>query len=170
MAEDFTDPFRYGLNNLPPEPPDIFGSLYSADGSGVVGTPPFGGPQVVQAGYRLPFPGRLPPGPLPMPGQSTPPIRMPHIPDWWKATMATVVAPLFFYPRTTIGSSGAEDSPECQEQWRQARADCVEELSKRDPIRGMTGGYTNVEDCARGLVSEICGGNPKSLGYSKKKK
>jgi hypothetical protein len=55
MAEDFTDPFRYGLNNLPPEPPDNFGHLYSANGSGVLGTPPFGGPQVVQAGYRLPF-------------------------------------------------------------------------------------------------------------------
>ena len=29
----------------------------------------------------------------------------------------------------------------------------------------MTGGYTNVEDCAKGLVDEPCGGNKKADGY-----
>jgi len=59
------------------------------------------------------------------------------------------------------GGSGASasDSPECQEEWKEARADCAKELAKPNPSRGITGGYNNVEDCARGLVSEKCGGN-----------
>lgn len=31
---------------------------------------------------------------------------------------------------------------------------------RRQPARGLTGGYNEVEECAKGLVSEACGGNP----------
>jgi hypothetical protein len=50
-----------------------------------------------------------------------------------------------------------------------ARAECTELLReqqdmdagrrKRRGIKGVTGGYRDVESCARGLVPEICGGN-----------
>jgi hypothetical protein len=36
---------------------------------------------------------------------------------------------------------------------------CREGLAKPNPSRSITGGYDNLEDCARGLVSERCGGN-----------
>ena len=36
-------------------------------------------------------------------------------------------------------------------------------LSRRNPPRGLTGGYKNIEDCARGFVTEECGGNPVEL-------
>lgn len=47
----------------------------------------------------------------------------------------------------------------CAKEWREARADCIDLLSSANPARGLTGGYDNVEDCARGFVSERCVGN-----------
>ncbi len=40
--------------------------------------------------------------------------------------------------------------------------ECTNLLSSRDPSiwDGIRGHYTNLRDCARGLVSEECGGNP----------
>jgi hypothetical protein len=49
---------------------------------------------------------------------------------------------------------------DCEEEWDYARRKCEELLSQRDPPRWVTGRYRNAEDCARGLVSERCGGNP----------
>ena len=49
---------------------------------------------------------------------------------------------------------------DCAAEWKEAYRQCSEELAKRDPCKGITGGYTNLHDCARGLVSERCGGNP----------
>ena len=48
---------------------------------------------------------------------------------------------------------------DCDAEWEEAYATCEEELSKPNPNRGITGGYTNLHDCARGLVSQRCGGN-----------
>ncbi len=58
---------------------------------------------------------------------------------------------------------------ECEEEWRKARQRCrqliFEELEqragrrKKRSVRGVTGGYSDVEKCATGLVSEACGGN-----------
>lgn len=161
MADDLTDPYRYGLNNLPVEPPDNFGSPYAANESISMGMPPLGASQVVQAGYRLPFPGRLPPGPFPMPGQPLPPIRMPQIPEWWGTLAETVLKSLHPAIITgTFGANGKYDDPDCKEEWADAMDFCAKELSKPYPNRSMTGGHTTIEDCARGRVPERCGGNP----------
>lgn len=167
MAEDFTDRFRFGLSNLPDEPPDNFGSPYSAGSRGLMGTPPLDAPQVVQAGYRLPFPGRLPPGPFPMPGQPVPPIRMPQIPEWWRP-LAEVLKSLHPAIITgTFGANGQYDDDVCKEEWADAMDFCAKELSKLRPDRYKTGGHTSIEDCARGRVTERCGGNPMDNGDQK---
>lgn len=52
--------------------------------------------------------------------------------------------------------------PDCDKEWRDARQKCMEELSKPNPAPSVTGGYKDIENCARGLVSAACGGNPVS--------
>ena len=58
-------------------------------------------------------------------------------------------------------SRSAEGSydPDCDQEWKEARELCKEELAKPNPSRGMTGGHRDVENCARGHVSQRCGGN-----------
>jgi RHS repeat-associated protein len=56
--------------------------------------------------------------------------------------------------------SGPPTQEECDEEWNQAYQICRDLLSKPNPPGGLTGGYKNLEDCARGFVSEDCGGNP----------
>ena len=51
------------------------------------------------------------------------------------------------------------DSDGCDEEWAEAYRICQQELDSNCPNRGITGGYTNIDDCARGLVSQRCGGN-----------
>jgi hypothetical protein len=53
----------------------------------------------------------------------------------------------------------ADMSEECLEEWRNAYKYCQEQLESNDPPRGVTGGYVNTKDCARGRVREACGGN-----------
>ena len=58
---------------------------------------------------------------------------------------------------------------ECELEWEEARVSCrqlifeqMEQMAGRKPWRsvtGVTGGYTDVEMCAKGLVSLRCGGN-----------
>lgn len=60
------------------------------------------------------------------------------------------------------GGGGDPDAPGCKEEWDEARQQCAEWLSRPNPPKGPSGRYRNVEDCARGLVSERCGGNPYS--------
>lgn len=60
---------------------------------------------------------------------------------------------------------------DCEKQWTEARLVCrsliYEQMQqragrrKKRSVTGVTGGYTDVEECARGLVSEECGGNKK---------
>lgn len=57
---------------------------------------------------------------------------------------------------------------ECEKEWEEAYATCRELLSQPHPPRGLTGGYNDLEKCARGFVSEECGGNPMDWGKSKK--
>lgn len=57
------------------------------------------------------------------------------------------------------GRSLPGGGPNCDQEWRDARRMCNDELAKPNPNEGITGGYSNPEDCARGLVSEYCGGN-----------
>jgi uncharacterized protein RhaS with RHS repeats len=51
------------------------------------------------------------------------------------------------------------DESDCDQEWEDAYQTCGRELSKPNPCKGITGGYSNIHDCARGLVSERCGGN-----------
>lgn len=55
-------------------------------------------------------------------------------------------------------------SKECQKQWDDARKICAQWIASPDGKRGLTGGYTNVEDCARGRVDERCKGNEVDWG------
>jgi RHS repeat-associated protein len=48
---------------------------------------------------------------------------------------------------------------DCTKEWNDAYNMCELELSKANPARGITGGYRSLYECARGLVSERCGGN-----------
>jgi hypothetical protein len=63
----------------------------------------------------------------------------------------------------------SDSESDCDREWREARQTCraliYEQLQqqagrrKKRSVTGVTGGYTDVEECARGLVSERCGGN-----------
>lgn len=53
----------------------------------------------------------------------------------------------------------ASMSAECVEEWDKAYKECDRQLDSNDPDHGVTGGYTNRKDCARGLVGQRCGGN-----------
>jgi hypothetical protein len=48
----------------------------------------------------------------------------------------------------------------CEEEWKWAHEYCLDVLKKPNPPRGVTGGYSDPFLCAKGLVSERCGGNP----------
>lgn len=50
-------------------------------------------------------------------------------------------------------------SAECLQEWKDARKECLKQLESNDPDYGVTGGYVNTKDCARGLVAQRCGGN-----------
>ncbi|MEY4577763.1 MAG: hypothetical protein RL701_2466 [Pseudomonadota bacterium] len=52
-----------------------------------------------------------------------------------------------------------KDVVDCTGQWRDAINYCRETLQSADPPTGVTGGYSDVMSCARGLVSSECGGN-----------
>jgi RHS repeat-associated protein len=75
--------------------------------------------------------------PVPKP---TPPLRPPVIPP------------------QCPGNDSHDD--ECKKQWADARKACAAELAEPHPDRGFTGGHTTVDGCAKGHVSEDCGGNP----------
>jgi hypothetical protein len=47
----------------------------------------------------------------------------------------------------------------CEQEWAEARQICSKLLESPNPPRGLTGGHTTVDGCAKGFVSERCGGN-----------
>jgi hypothetical protein len=63
---------------------------------------------------------------------------------------------------------------ECEKEWAEALRLCrkliMEQLEqaagrrKRRNVTGVTGGYTDLQKCAAGLVSEACGGNKVDHG------
>jgi RHS repeat-associated protein len=55
--------------------------------------------------------------------------------------------------------TGPKDDDDCDREWEAAREMCRQFLSQPSPPRGITGGYRDIENCARGLVSQECGGN-----------
>jgi hypothetical protein len=60
----------------------------------------------------------------------------------------------------TILKEIAKNLPDdCKEEWEWALEHCRKELSKPYPNRRFTGGHKDVRSCAKGLVSDRCGGN-----------
>ena len=46
-----------------------------------------------------------------------------------------------------------------RDQWRSARQICLDLFEQPNPPRSLTGGYIDLNECARGFVTEECGGN-----------
>jgi hypothetical protein len=53
---------------------------------------------------------------------------------------------------------------DCEREWEDALQQCSIWINSPNPPTGLTGGYTDVYSCAKGLVSERCGGNPIDHG------
>jgi RHS repeat-associated protein len=51
------------------------------------------------------------------------------------------------------------DNADCAKEWEDAYRICTELLSRPNPPRGQTGGHKDLQSCAKGYVSERCGGN-----------
>jgi RHS repeat-associated protein len=79
---------------------------------------------------------------------------------WPTPTGNDALRPDFPPPTKPPKAPPCKTSKECEKEWEEAFADCAKELAKPHPSRSITGGYNNLYDCARGLVSEACGGNP----------
>lgn len=86
--------------------------------------------------------------------------------------LGSLIYPYIAEPLGNAIDAICRDDPtaeECEEGWRKARQRCrqliYEEIEqrvgrrKKRSVRDVTGGYTDVEECARGLVPEACGGN-----------
>jgi hypothetical protein len=52
----------------------------------------------------------------------------------------------------------------CEQEWQEAMAYCLELLAMPNPPRRLTGGHTTVQGCAKGFVSQRCGGNAVTKG------
>ncbi len=103
-------------------------------------------------GMAPPMPG---PFPLPLP---LPPVAIPGTPE-----NDEFVRGIISLYQGIFGGGGKKDDDGCAEEWRKAFEKC-DELLEKGGRRGLTGGYANRYDCARGLVSERCGGNPIDHG------
>jgi hypothetical protein len=66
----------------------------------------------------------------------------------------------YFSRSPSYPGGGNPNGPGCKEEWEEARRDCADWVSSPNPRSWPTGGHLDIEDCARGLVSERCGGNP----------
>jgi hypothetical protein len=90
------------------------------------------------------------------------PVSPPDVFDPWREHASKGLLGLykFFFDPGSFPSGSDRNGPGCKEEWEEARKQCAEWLSTPNPPKGVTGGYRNIEDCARGLVSERCGGNP----------
>ena len=85
--------------------------------------------------------------------------------EWRRHTQRGLKGLLDYYYRTYKGSGGGGGwDPDCAEEWREALDWCAKELAKPNPSRALTGGYDNIQDCARGRVSERCRGNQVDWG------
>lgn len=80
------------------------------------------------------------------------------------------------YFRSNIGegspSGDRDDAEECRKEWEEAFKECSKHYrnDRRNitgPFRTKTGAPWTPEDCARGLVSERCGGNPVDYGVGR---
>src|SRR5262249_16514270 len=108
--------------------------------------------------------GRWPTGVLPRPS-----LPMPVAPDLWsewrRHSRQGYKGLIDAWQRLfSVGTGGGNYDPDGDKEREEARELCKEELLKPNPSRGITGGYRDVENCARGHVSERCGGNKVDYG------
>jgi RHS repeat-associated protein len=73
---------------------------------------------------------------------------------------------LFSTPTEACGCEAEPPPPplDCPAQWRWAYSKCGDLLSEPNPPRGQTGGYGTILECARGFVTQNCGGNAIDWG------
>ena len=68
-----------------------------------------------------------------------------------------------FAPKGEDGSSSTRTAllDDCAKEWETARKICSDllDLHEFHPDRALLGGHTTVDGCAKGFVSERCGGN-----------
>ena len=82
-----------------------------------------------------------------------------------EAAPVVIIVVIGIIATAAIASSmSGKMSKECIEEWNWARDECRKMLASRNPPRGVTGGYSEVENCADGLVSERCKGNDIDWG------
>jgi hypothetical protein len=102
--------------------------------------------------------GGWPTGVWPRPG-----LPLPFPPDAWEpwrqGAEQGIKGLIDAWRRVFSGSAGGTNDPDCDKEWDEARALCRKEFAKPYPSRNITGGYRDVESCARGHVSQRCGGN-----------
>jgi hypothetical protein len=88
---------------------------------------------------------------------------LPFPPDAWEPwkrhSIEGIHGLIGAWRRVFSGSGGSSYDPDCDQEWKEARELCKEELANPYPSRSITGGYRDVENCARGHVSQRCGGN-----------
>ena len=79
-----------------------------------------------------------------------------------EAIGAVAAVGLFLYNRRDVPvPPQCPEDDDCKEEWAAAIKICARRIGNPD-WRGITGGYGNIYDCARGLVRQQCGGNPVS--------
>ena len=94
------------------------------------------------------------PFPLPFP---LPPVAIPGTPE--NQAFSDSVISLYKTLKKILSREYDED---CEQEWAEAYKICLEVIKQGASARGrrgITGGYLDPEKCARGLVSERCGGN-----------
>lgn len=58
-----------------------------------------------------------------------------------------------------VGAWGSQrHTTRCKKEWRIAREKCADMLAQQNPPHGVTGGETEIFECAEGLVRHVCGG------------
>lgn len=89
-------------------------------------------------------------------------LLIPLLPVLIEAPPAMVIVAIVIVGTAAMNSSIL--SEECQKEWDAAEKKCRELLAMPNPPRRLTGGYKDVPNCARGLVSQDCKGNEVDHG------
>lgn len=84
------------------------------------------------------------------------------------------IAVLIALEAARIAACEKQKRDECEKEWEDALAKCKEELSKPNPKPPYkprkAGPGWGIFDCAKGFVTEDCGGNKKEHAKKKKRK
>ncbi|MGA2492032.1 MAG: hypothetical protein ABSF67_03675 [Roseiarcus sp.] len=96
------------------------------------------------------------------PDQSRVPAGSPDGGQWTREAIGPLEAPMADRPKSRSAALQiALVLPDgCEQESARAREICSALLMAPNPPRGQTGGNSDIDNCARGFVSERCGGNP----------